>query len=219
MEEGRAAVIQIIIELEPNIVMKSVTPLILLISVIVIAAVSGCVTKNAADLIFTEDELETLGYNVHETMESDQDELSGYSDMLDGLISIHFIEYRMGDWQIKDEGWIMMNVYIFNNEDNSKKAYLSLSDMEKEVIEGYIELSAEITPDLMLNYTYKEDVLGDQSFCYESNISSNPPFDQPNGYFCVARYIENIIKFRYQCPDRNFGDVKEMMAVFEAKLE
>ncbi len=200
--------------------MKSVTPLILLICVIVIAAVSGCVTKNAADLVFTKGELEALGYNVHIIIESDQSELSGYSNTLDGLTSIHFIEYRMGDWQIKDEGWIMMNVYIFNNEDSSKKVYLSLSDMEKEAIERNIELVAEITPDVMFNYTYKEDVLGDQSFCYESNMSSNPPFDQPNGYFCVARYRENVIEFRHLwCPDRDFGDVKELMAVFENKLE
>ncbi|NIO22746.1 MAG: hypothetical protein GTN38_01815 [Candidatus Aenigmarchaeota archaeon] len=168
--------------------MKHITLFLILMCVIIITLISGCVTRDAGDLVFTEEELRSMGYDVQRTEEY----YDGVWENFDGFVSGTQRVYRIGWQEGKYEGEIVFQVVIFDNEVNSQKSYSTRVD--------YAFLTSKVP--------CEQSTLGDESCCYEANGS----------YDCLARYGENDIFLRVLDLDRTFEDVEELMNVFEEKI-
>lgn len=195
--------------------MRTSIPFLLIISLVSVLLISGCVTKNAKDLFFTEAELKSLGYDVNKIITPDERGYPGYYRDFEGLLSVYNMDYRIGDFQAEEwKGEIFMFIFIFNSESDAKDFFTKY----EESIKQNNEFRNDTEPDFNASCEYNQ--LGDESYCCTFDyILAEYPINESVSYSCVVRYGENTVTFVYHCLDRTFEDVEELMGVFESKLD
>jgi hypothetical protein len=112
-------------QLTKNITMK--IWILLPAALILVALTSGCVTRNAVELVFTSDDLESIGYNVLWVATFTDNVYKSF----EGFESAAQREYQLVDSSRKPEGQIIFLVIVFDSEANAGKFFPVYAEQQK----------------------------------------------------------------------------------------
>lgn len=112
-------------QLAKNITMK--IWILLPVALILVASISGCITKDAIDLVFTSDDLESVGYNVLWVATFTDNVYRNF----EGFDSAAQREYQIVDSNRKPEGQINFLVIVFDSEASAGKFFPVYAEQQK----------------------------------------------------------------------------------------